>query len=523
MRRLSSLVVLTAALAACNNSHVGEPDSAIVFDLDGAMLDGGVDAPVPDSVIGDVCSGDAECGESGICLSDPDLLPGGYCSQACAADLPCPDGATCLTVGMGQSFCFLDCDPEATTRSCAREGYGCASNFMVFPSPVCVGGCSDDTDCGGLSCDVGGGFYGAGTCFDPGSMVGDACTADTDCPSGGACISEAGSGWPSGSCATGCDFATNAGCETGSCINGGFGGGLCTTSCTTDGDCRDGYACRPVAGAPSRMYCAPACASDAECTVVGNVCNVGAGTCDVPFDAGNLGGTCRRSGMGCEGGSCLSEFTTGFPSSYCAYVGCTLGGTDCPGDGVCTAGAAGANFCLDGCTTGADCRAGYACRPSNAAEPTSATACVPACVDDSVCNTARGFSCNAGIGRCTVAFEAARQGEPCADASECPGGRCHDEATDGWPAGTCVSIGCRLAGSGPGVDCNPGNVCVDDGTGDPEIGECLPACTVGMPGCRPGYACAALEGGTEGVCRPDCDATSCDASRACDDASGLCR
>lgn len=528
LRSLSALTLLSCALSlsACNNSHTADEDTSIVFDLDGAMFDSGVDAPIPETVIGDACTTDPECGETGQCLSIPGLVPGGYCSQACAADVPCPDGSSCLTIGMGQSFCFLDCDPEATTRSCTRAGYGCASNFMVFPSPVCVSGCSDDTDCDtGLSCEVGGGFYGSGTCFDPGSMVGDPCTSDTECPEGGACVTEGGSGWPSGTCVTGCDFATNGGCESGSCIASGFGGGgLCAPRCTTDGDCRDGYACEPVPGAPDRMYCAPACAGNSECTDAGNVCNVGLGTCDVPFVPSTLGATCNRRTGGCEGGTCLTEGTSGFPGAYCAYAGCTLGGTDCPGDGACVEGTT-TNLCLDGCATDGDCRTGYACRPSDFTEPTSATVCVPACTATSQCaNAARGLTCNVGTGRCTEPFEAARQGEPCASADECPGGRCHTEATDGWSAGTCAAIGCRLSGTGGGVDCGAGSTCVDDGTGDPEIGECLPTCTAGAAGdCRPGYACAVEGTATVGVCRPDCTDTSCDPSRTCEAVSGLCR
>lgn len=522
-----SLLILTA----CNTSHSGDDDDAsITFDLDGARFDSGVDAPPPDLVIGDACSTAADCGEGGQCIADPDFFPGGYCTQACSEDLACPEGASCLNLGGGQQFCALDCDPEADGRACTREGYGCATNFMVFPTPVCVAGCYDDSDCAeGLQCDPTGGFTGAGTCFDPGSMPGDPCTDGGECPMGGDCLTEAGNGWPGGACIVGCDFATNAGCEGGACIAATFGGGLCVSTCTTDADCRDDYACRPVSGVTGRMYCAPACGDDSACADAGNVCNTGLGTCDVPFDAGQLGDTCRRSGMGCEGGTCLSEGTNGFPGAYCIYAGCTLGTEpgdrgDCPGDGVCVPGTGSVNLCYDGCDTVEDCRPGYACRPGDAADPESAHACVPACVASTDCaNADRGFVCNPGTGRCTEPFVAASQGEPCASDDECQGGRCHDEATDGWPAGACVAIGCRLSGTGPESACTAGNTCVDDAIGDPEIGECLPTCTVGASGdCRPGYACAADTKATEGVCRPACEATSCGSGRSCDADTGLC-
>jgi hypothetical protein len=525
MRRLVVLFALALVLPGCPDSFSPSTDTPIVFDLDGAMFDGGVDAPAPDLVIGDACTSTGDCGEGGLCLNDPDLAPGGYCSQSCAGGAACPEGSTCLDFGMGQSFCFLDCDPEASTRPCEREGYGCATNFMFIPEPVCLPGCFDASDCpAGAECDPTGGFIGAGACFEPGAMPGDACTSDTDCPSGGACITEADSGWPSGTCAVGCDAATGDGCDGGTCIPGNFGD-FCVASCTSSSDCRPGYRCEANDAPSGGSYCAPGCATDDDCATSGYVCNPGLGTCDVPFDAALLGETCNRRTGGCEGGSCLSESSSGFPGAYCSYAGCTLGGTDCPGDGVCVAGAGDTNFCFDGCTADADCRTGYACRPSDYTVTGSPLVCSPACTATSQCaNAMRGFECNVGTGRCTTPFDAALQGEPCADTSECPGGRCRDEATDGWPAGTCAALGCRLAGTGASVDCGAGAVCVDDALGDPDVGECLTACTVGTSGCRPGYACVALaSGGTEGACRPACDATSCGTGRTCDTASGLCR
>jgi len=525
-RLLLSALLLSAFLAGCNTSHGEDEDAPITFDLDGALFDSGVDAPRPDRVVGDACTTDPECGPEGICLDVDGLTRGGYCSAACGTDLPCEEGSTCLNFGGGQAFCFLDCDPESTERSCERVGYGCGTNFMVLPTPVCVAGCADDADCGdGLSCDPTAGFAGAGACFDPGSMVGDPCTDTAECPSGGACVSENGSGWPSGSCVTGCDFATNAGCEGGACIAQTFGGGLCTVSCSTSADCRDGYACTSVNDAPGRMYCAPGCAVTADCASAGNVCNSGVGTCDVPFVASQLGATCRFDGQGCEGGTCLRESSSGYPGAYCIYAGCTVGGTDCPSGGVCAAGSSTVNLCLAGCGDDGDCRPGYACRPSDPADLESALACAPACSTSDVCGGGGGGPrrvCNPGTGRCAAAFEAARQGEPCASATECPGGRCRDEASDGWPAGMCVAIGCRLGGVGLSSLCAASDVCVDDAIGDPNIGECVPSCAVDAGDCRSGYACVADDGAADGVCRPACTVASCDAARTCDTATGLC-
>ena len=80
---------------------------------------------------------------------------------------------------------------------------------------------------------------------------------------------------------------TIAGCEMGdACLPSRCGGGgVCADGCMTDADGRAEYACREVSGFPGRMYGAPACANDTECTVSGFVCNPGAGTCAVPRHA----------------------------------------------------------------------------------------------------------------------------------------------------------------------------------------------------------------------------------------------
>lgn len=413
-----ALSVVSSLLAAgCGETHTPGADAGtdvggIVFDLDGAMFDGGVDAPVIPVSIGSACTADTDCpGDGAICLAftDPSLLPGGYCSQACdpsGADPMCPTGSTCLGLGMGQAYCFRDCDPGATERQC-RTGYGCASSPML-PS-VCFGGCTDDTDCPtGLRCDpTGGGFTGAGSCFDPTAQPGDPCTMDADCGEGAFCFSEEASGVPGGACFGECDVASNAGCEAGACFPA-QGTGLCGASCTTDDDCRSAYRCVPVPGVTGRSYCDATCTTDADCTVAGYVCNVGTGTCDEPFDATRLGQTCSNfGGTPCTGGVCLSERRNGYPGAYCTYPGCATPGTACDATigGVCVADpvGTGTNYCFDDCTTDADCRPGYACRPSDPADASSPGACFAACTDTSQCtNASRGFVCDVASGLCRM-------------------------------------------------------------------------------------------------------------------------
>ena len=539
-KNLFVLCCVAASLAGCSASHMDSADVGIVIP-DAARSDTGVVAPdggpavdafVATGGIGAPCAADPDCtGAATTCETDPRFFPGGFCTAICDPMDPasCPGGSHCVNIGR-TAICLQDCDPGSTTRQCARQGYGCSTNLML--AGVCAAGCFDATDCStpGQSCDPTGGFLGAGACFAPAAMVGAPCTTATDCPAGGICQSEPGAGWPAGSCLVSpCDAATNTGCPAGDaeCITSvtPFGStDFCIDGCGTTADCRAGYICRAAASHADRLGCFPGCTTDAQCSG-GRVCNPGLGTCDDPFDAGQIGQTCSgRDPTTCLGGTCLTEGTTGYPRAYCAYVGCSAT-TPCPGTGVCAPTADGVGVCLDDCASDSDCRVEYACHPSDGAVPTSPTACVPACRADTDCaNMMRaGFVCNVGTGLCGAPFVAATLGEPCASAAECDGGRCFSERTQGWPAGTCTYPGCRLSGAGPAVVCPAGGACVDDGAGSPELGVCVDACTVGTTTCRPGYACVALDGSpTMGACRPACGPTSCAAGRTCNAGTGLC-
>jgi hypothetical protein len=493
------------AAVGCSESHQNEEDTGIILP-DSGPVDGGQDAgPNPPGSIGAECSSEVDCtGEGAICLSDAQLLPNGYCTQDCLGGGECPAGSTCLQLSRTEAYCFDECNPDAESREC-RSGYGCSRPGPSLPASVCIGGCTDDSDCGsGLRCDPAGSV--AGACYSPDASFGDACMQDETCPMGGFCYAEGFGGWPMGACiGFGCDLAANAGCTgDAQCLPSPFGGdGMCVDGCTSDADCRmsDGYACRPSASHPERMACQPACMRDSQCAG-DSVCNPALGTCDDPFESNQLGAMCSRREGGCTGGSCLTESGTGFPGAYCGYVGCTLGDdSSCPPGGACAPGAGGLNICLRGCTTATDCsRAGYHC---DAIDPTGATtnslACVPACQADAECVN-DGFVCNLGTGLCTTEFVPSNLGAACTGTAECPGGRCLTQ----WPDGTCAYPGCRLSGEGPSAACPTGSVCIDDERGEPEIGHCLDACTVGASDCRTGYECAAVPGAadTAGYCRP---------------------
>lgn len=531
--RTGSLFVVLA-LAACSTSTTVGPDGSTGDAGDGGLIitfDAGPDVGPVDfgtdagSSIGHPCTSDADC-PGAMC----DTMITGYCISDCSGGGTCPANAVCVNVGFGgMAYCLPTCDPTATPRQCGM-GYGCG---MTMEGNVCLPGCTDDTDCAaGTMCDPTAGGNGAGACFTPGSHVGDACTMDTMCPSAGVCLDEENYGEPGGACVTqGCDAGSGAGCPGDAvCRPQRFGGGLCFDGCTVDTDCRTAYRCLADATYPTRHYCAPGCTSSAQCTFAGNVCNPTTGACAPPLTTSDIGGNCgsRMATVACDGGSCFSENTTGFPYSYCSYLGCTPGGTECGTGNVCaTALRTGTHFCLDGCTTTTDCRAGYACLPSDRADSASPLACQPACTADSQCQMRMtGMNhCNTGTGLCTQPFTAANEGRPCAGPTDCVGGYCYTEAAAGYPMGECVAVGCRVSGTGTtGITCPTTATCVDDGIGDPEIGECQVSCMVGATGgCRAGYACVAIGGtGTAGTCQPACAAADCTSPLTCNTTTGLC-
>ncbi len=523
MQRLLRVSMLAVAGLGCGDSSELTPDAGpdIVFDAAPPPdVPETPDAGPPPGRVGEACRADADCGAGELCVGE---FPGGYCTADCGST-DCPSGSACVQVDRATFLCLAECDP--TSADPCRAGYGCTTDPGL--GNVCIPGCTTNADCpSGLECDEDGGAAGEGACFDPGASPGDACDASESCPADYFCFEERFGGWPGGACLSfGCDPDSGAGCGEGAtCVASTTGDGLCVAECAGEGDCREGYGCREGA-------CVPSCESDDDCSS-GRVCNPAVGICSSPFDPGLLGNTCSGSRRACLGGTCWSEFASGFPGSYCTYLGCDPNATDatdgCPGDGVCSE-VDGQAVCLDACTVGAGCREGYDCRQVDPERAERGLACVPACVSDAACandgtDGSPDFSCNPGTGLCTAPFVVDRLGFMCRSDEDCPGGRCRDEASDGWPGGSCVALGCRLSGEGPAQPCPSGGVCVDDGLAPADIGMCLEGCAVAMSGaCRAGYACVALtDGGGEGACRPACTAETCAEGSSCDELSGLCR
>jgi hypothetical protein len=483
------------------------PDAAIHVDFDAARL---VDAQLPDAGppfqgIGQLCSAQSDCAP-GICLQDDTIFPRGYCSLDCAADSSvCPTGTACTSFGEAGSYCLVTCD-SASSESTCPTGNGCTSAVLGFiPAGLCVNGCSDASDCGpGQQCNASDAMAVAGQCFTPSAPPGTACRTTDDCSMGSICFTESQYGSPGGECVTlGCDADSNTGCEgDAQCLANGDSG-LCYDGCTADSDCRTGYVCgAPDDFHPDRKACVNKCTADTQCSD-GRVCNVGNGTCAAPFTPTNLGATCSPFRDDCPGGYCFREFDSGFPGNYCGYLGCTVGDdSTCPSGGACFQTPGGSLVCGKACADSSECRVGYQCLDVDFDGPATSRACIPACTADEECRTDRGFTCNTGTGRCTVAFTGT-VGAACNSAT-CEGGRCLTPAS-GFPGGYCTLAGCRLGGEGPAEVCPSGSACADDGYGDPNLGWCLETCTTGESpsGCtRAGYICDAPAEATSGLCRP---------------------
>ncbi|MBW2464161.1 MAG: hypothetical protein JRH11_21110 [Deltaproteobacteria bacterium] len=274
---ISSSALLLVLASGCTASTTAEPDSGISFtapdvgpDTGTASADGAVPGADGSDVLGDigiVCMSDGDC--DAFCATADEGFEDGYCTNFCDEENPCPGGSTCIQTGRTQSLCFAGCDLAAEGRSC-RAGYGCASSPRI-PDPVCVPGCTDDTDCDAdRTCNPSGG----GNCFNPAATWGDACDDHSACPDMASCFAEGYGGWPGGMCAAfGCDPAATdgGGCPTETVCMPLGRYGACVPACETGEDCRDAYACEAPTDYPERLGCLPACTDDSQCT--GRSCN----------------------------------------------------------------------------------------------------------------------------------------------------------------------------------------------------------------------------------------------------------
>jgi hypothetical protein len=229
--------------------------------------------------VGAPCSGNSDCGPSGICFpatgSRP--YPGGYCSQQCLGPgaVPCPAQSSCYddVCNGNDCFCLEDCNPVYAD---CRQGYTCEAVSAGLGR--CRPACASDADCVSGStcrtCD--------GVCMIAGNAsahVGDACAQDSDCAQGQICLAGP-DGFSGGYCSATCYTACTRPCpDNASCLPYGTQGDLiCLKSCVTASDCRQGYRCGAVGAGQG---CVAGCMVDNDCPVGDQCVN---GQCG--FDAG---------------------------------------------------------------------------------------------------------------------------------------------------------------------------------------------------------------------------------------------
>jgi cysteine-rich repeat protein len=265
-------------------------------------------APAAPAGLGAPCRSDADCAGS-FCLGEGDTgWPGGFCSASCDVSQPtCQGAGKCFDTGQTMGLCVLPCTAEGSE---CRSGYACSDavgdgslliclpactadeqcsvlgscdttrRFCVAPEVDCSNGEDDDGD-GLIDCEDPKSCQGSPACASGATLTGHPCTSNADCAAAGgdpACISEAGFGFPHGSCSEFCELSTNdCGSANAVCVDRQLpsGHGMCFPSCTTAADCPTaGYQCASAGG--GKKACLPACAADSQCSTF---CNLDNGLC----------------------------------------------------------------------------------------------------------------------------------------------------------------------------------------------------------------------------------------------------
>lgn len=302
-------------------SDMGSPDDM------GAMSDAGEDAGAGDSGTDDAGLDDAgmddagmmsgtplgdQCGLSGDCASGFCYTIGGIggvCSN-CEVDMDCPAGTTC-DYGIGDAY--------------AR----CVGMGMLGDA------CTAGSDCGS-------GFCAGGVCSE--------CNVDVDCGDGGACDDQtASTGYFVCLAPFGSPCQNSVECGSGYCNQGQFFD-TCA-ECEQDSDCAAGQTCgisigQLYARCEGSLDIGDACTDDAGCQ--SGICNTtnGSGVCsDCRTDADcSGGGTCiDQSSMGggfeCGGGLGDSCGAAGdCASGYCYQQGPAAACSECSGNSDCAMG-----------------------------------------------------------------------------------------------------------------------------------------------------------------------------------------
>ncbi|GMV43499.1 MAG: hypothetical protein AMXMBFR64_52150 [Myxococcales bacterium] len=381
MRSLSTLVLLSMALAACGGDGAEPSDSGVDALIDGAEGDtsvgdgspGGDDASPSDTPTeGDDTDGDGaidqDAGEDATAdatADAPDAVedqwaPGDGGPSPCEGDASCDDGDPCTSDRCDAGSCAHDpmiCDDDdPCTADLCSIPVGCSHPPLD---------CGDDDACTDEHCAPPVGCsYGPVACDDGDPCTVDACNANIGC------------------------FQVPLGCDDGD-------------GCTTD-TCDGGACAHTPSGVPG------CCSSDADC-----------------IDAD----PCTQST--CAGGACVAEPTYCGDLDLCTvdwcepHLGCAHAPDPCDDDDACTA-----DTChpVTGCAHLAlGCDDGDACTADSCSMTAGCAHEALPCDDGNPCTT---DGCSPATGLCTFGDGSCDDGDPCTLDQCTPGGCAHLEIDD---------------------------------------------------------------------------------------------
>jgi hypothetical protein len=254
------------------------------------------------------------------------------------------------------------------------SGFFDLSVDMPQPEFSCSNFWDDDQD-GYLDCDDPNDCQSSFECIPGSTKTGQSCWQPNECTANNndpVCLDE-WHGFPGGYCSEWCDMAAPDCSGDAVCADIGLPSvhGVCLDGCSTDSECRVGYACIPK-GPNGEKACV--LSPEATCTNSSDDDKDSLTDCEDPDCQGKpeclpgpkaAGQPCSASNE-CYAGQndpiCIDELSWGWPGGYCAEF-CNFGDACGPGS-ACTQWLgfpSGAGLCMRVCLTDSQCRPGYAC------------------------------------------------------------------------------------------------------------------------------------------------------------------
>lgn len=293
-----------------------------------------------EGMTGEGCSGPQDCAGDATCLTS---FASGYCAVlGCSAEMPCPDGTSCVLVN-GQPACLKACQSDEDCKVAGDLPRRCANlKSAITPGEkvkVCASGtygakigdqCLSDMECESEDCEV----VFTGKC----SSSGQGCKVDGDCPFSEVCLKSPEATF--GYCTKECSLATNCPSQT-FCIQNKLSEttsqpvGECLPGCEGPGDkaCRKEVGLSCLFGDPLKAANRYACAR---------------------LEKGALGTKCS-SPSDCNSNECLlSALGSGYCTSPCGFMDFCPFPTSCQN-------VLGESRCLLRCKSDEDCPVGHAC------------------------------------------------------------------------------------------------------------------------------------------------------------------